>query len=153
MASNFFRGISRWWPAKVVLSLIAILYAVYSLVAGPFTPALELPLLPGQILIVSGAALHLWHYKILKQEVPAPGNPARLVTGKGLFRFIRHPMYLGDAIMVLGATLMSGELLSLLLMAAFLPAVFFLARDEDRMMAEAFGKEFAAWRSRTRLLF
>lgn len=140
------RGISPWWPVKVITSLIAVLWGA---LAGPELlsagPRLSIPLFIGQAILVFGALTHLGHYVVLKRRISALGNPNELVTTGGLFATIRHPMYLGDCVMVLGATLMAADVLGLLILAVFAGSVVPLCIDEDKMMSQKFGNAFEVW--------
>lgn len=145
MTAHWLDGITPWWAPKVALHLAALCWAAWILWNGGGALAPW----PGQLLIVGGAAIELWHFAILRRASPSLGSPARLVSGRGLFRWIRHPMYLGDAVMVLGALWIAMDAVSAALAAGFALSVALLARDEDRMLEARFGAEFRAWAART----
>ncbi len=152
--NNLLSGVSRWWPPKVLVSLGMVAYAAWAMSAGPLTRVfLQIPMGVGSMLIAGGAAIHLWHYRILKAEAGELGMPESLVTSRGLFSRVRHPMYLGDTVMCLGALLAAGDLLALALFAAFGGIIVPLCRDEDRMMKQAFGEKFDRWREKTGAVF
>ena len=77
-------------------------------------------------------------------------DPAALVTG-GVFRLSRNPIYLGDALVLLGVALIRDAALSLPLVPLFawLITQRFILGEEARLRA-AFGPAFAAWAARTR---
>lgn len=72
-------------------------------------------------------------------------DPQALVTG-GPFRWTRNPIYLGDAIVLLGAVFWTGTLLGLSLVPLFVAIITrrFILPEEDRLRA-AFGQRFADW--------
>lgn len=76
----------------------------------------------------------------------------QLVT-HGMYRFVRHPMYLSLLACYLGQALVIPNLLAgpgcgLAMVLVFI----FRLRPEERMMLEAFGKDYEAWRARTKRL-
>ena len=76
----------------------------------------------------------------------------RLATG-GPYRWVRHPAYLSFIGMVLGISLVFGNVL--LGLAMTLINTFWLSgrmRDEEMLMLEEFGEEFSRYRRKTRKL-
>ena len=146
-------GISPWWSPKVVLQLAAIVWAGWSAVAAPApAPSLGPAWLAGAALLLVGGACELWHYALLKRASPRVGDTAVLLTRGGLYGVVRHPMYLGDAIMVLGALGMARDSVALALALAFAAVLAPLVRDEDALLRKRFGEDFEAWAARTRRL-
>jgi protein-S-isoprenylcysteine O-methyltransferase Ste14 len=75
-------------------------------------------------------------------------DPSALVTS-GLFSVTRNPIYLGDALILLGAILYWGAWMALPLMPVFLVLItrrYIL--DEERRLRAAFSPEFDAWAAR-----
>lgn len=145
------RGVSRWWLAKVLFSLALILYGAASAILRPGAVAFS-GIIAAALLMILGALIHLWHYGLLKRTAGELGRPARLVTTRGFFPYIRHPMYLGDAIMSAGAWLLSADAPATIILILFLLTLPPLVHDEDRMMARAFPDEYPDWAARTRRL-
>ena len=76
----------------------------------------------------------------------------RLATG-GPYRWVRHPAYLSFIGMVLGISLVFGNVLLGLVMTVI--NTFWLSgrmRDEEMLMLEEFGEEFSRYRRKTRKL-
>lgn len=147
-----FSGVSIWWWLKVSLNLFLVSYAVY---LGIFEEAVwrQGPLLwGGQLLTLLGAAVNLSHFMLLKRDAKCFNEPEHLLTDAGLFQLIRHPMYLGELILVLGIVIIAFNWLSLLLYCLSILAMAFLCRVEDRMLAKQFGKAHAQWAQNTKLL-
>ncbi len=67
----------------------------------------------------------------------------------GLYRFIRHPQYLGLAIAALGLAIMWPRLMTLVLLAIMLFLYYILAKDEERRMSARFGQSYQAYMRRT----
>jgi protein-S-isoprenylcysteine O-methyltransferase Ste14 len=80
-------------------------------------------------------------------------DPSALVT-TGVFGQSRNPIYLGDALILLGAILWWDALLAVPLVAAFVWLIQTrYIRDEEARLTLAFGPEFDLWASRTRRWF
>ena len=67
----------------------------------------------------------------------------------GLYRFIRHPQYLGLAIAALGLAIMWPRMMTLVLLAIMLFLYYILARDEERRMSARFADSYEAYMKRT----
>lgn len=76
-------------------------------------------------------------------------KPSALVTD-GPFALTRNPIYLGDALVLLGVMLWGQALLALPLLPAFVWIITrrFILPEEGRLRA-AFGAEFDTWAART----
>ena len=77
-----------------------------------------------------------------------PGAP-RLVT-HGVYRFLRHPVYLGITLTLLGLVLCLGSLWGLFYLGLLvLPLNLWRARWEERVLRAQFGEAYETWRRRT----
>lgn len=149
--SGFFSGASRWWTLKFLLSVL--LLALFFLRLLDYSPSLSMLLL-GQVLVIIGAAINLWHYLIFKKRNPALGAPSTLVTTGGLLPWIRHPMYLGDIILAVGILFIGGLWLPLTAVAlVYLIVIEIVAREEDLAMRNRFGDVYTEWEKRSRRIF
>ena len=71
----------------------------------------------------------------------------------GLYRFVRHPSYLGALIAFLGFSVALGNWLSVLTMAAIIPWLYlYRIREEDAVLLAAFGDEYRDYCRRTKRL-
>jgi protein-S-isoprenylcysteine O-methyltransferase Ste14 len=76
----------------------------------------------------------------------------RLVTG-GLYKFIRHPSYLGLFILALGWGLAFRSGVGVVIAVLMLVVVIGRIESEERLLSETFGAEYEAYRNRTWRLF
>ena len=136
------------WSLKVVVGLALIAYAI----EGAFHGRLAADIRGGQALVLIGATLSLVHYGLLKLENPRLAEPVVLVTDGGLFRWVRHPMYLGDALVLGGLALLRPTPLALGLLTVGVVALVVTAHREDDALRERFGPAFLDWRARTSAL-
>jgi protein-S-isoprenylcysteine O-methyltransferase Ste14 len=99
----------------------------------------------GSVLFVSGLAVflvcaaHVYLGKLFKA-----GTATR-----GLYRFVRHPQYVGLGLAALGLAIMWPRVLTLVLFLVMLFLYYMLARDEERRMIHRFGEGYIAYRNRT----
>lgn len=154
MACSFpARGpVTLFWAFKIGAGLgLSLRVALHFL---GFWPALlsPPPMIVGQALVLAGAGINLQHYFFLKRSNPNVAAPDFLVSSRGLYHWIRHPMYLGDVILMIGLSLLAPGPAAFLLLILGMVGVGVQSRIEDAQMARAFGQPFEDWRSRTRLL-
>lgn len=102
--------------------------------------------LAGALLMVAAVAQMARH----RTTVIPRRNPSALVT-TGLFSLSRNPIYLGDALILLGAILWLDAVLALPLLFSFVWLIQTrFIRDEEARLTLAFGPEFDLWAARTR---
>jgi protein-S-isoprenylcysteine O-methyltransferase Ste14 len=99
--------------------------------------------------LVVWAAMTLWRHKTT--VLPNKGV-SELVTD-GPFRFRRNPIYIGDALIMLGIGEISKNVWLVILVPVFLALVTWLAiLPEERHLEAKFGERWRAYRDRTRRL-
>lgn len=141
-----------WWLVKVAAGLLLVAQLALVLGFGHPVERLAVPVVAGQVIAVAGGLVSLAHYGLLKSSSPDISRPGALVTSRGLYRLIRHPMYLGDLVLMLGLALMCASVLAGACVVVGGYALVRLARAEDSMLRERFPREFAAYAARTRLI-
>jgi protein-S-isoprenylcysteine O-methyltransferase Ste14 len=77
-------------------------------------------------------------------------NIGHLVTG-GLYRYLRHPMYTGFILWILGWIVLNGALMSLIPGAVSIACILYWARLEEASLVTAYGDEYRKYRKMTRL--
>lgn len=102
----------------------------------------------GAILVLAGIGLMVWAVAVMaaaRTSVIPHTQPAALVTG-GPFRLSRNPIYLGDAMVLAGASLWWGAWAGVILVAVFVWIITrrFIQPEEARLRA-AFGSAFDDW--------
>lgn len=109
-----------WLYAKMALFTVAVPGTVAVLV--PYLMLAErtqgLRLAPGALHwlglapLAAGAPLLLWSiwlFAKVGRGTPAPFDPPRLFVAVGAYRYVRNPMYLGVALMLVGESLLFGS--------------------------------------------
>ncbi len=101
----------------------------------------------GLALATLGMALIFWSSwalgRLYSPEVTLQ-QEHRLIAS-GLYRYIRHPRYLGGLLQGIGLSLLFRSWIGLVLTLIFVITIMFRIRDEEAMMGQAFGQEWAAY--------
>jgi protein-S-isoprenylcysteine O-methyltransferase Ste14 len=72
----------------------------------------------------------------------------QLIT-HGIYRFTRHPIYLGVIMVSIGMPVFAGSLHGLLTMSALIPVLLYRIRIEERLLTEEFGDAYRSYRDAT----
>ena len=89
------------------------------------------------ILVISGFCSYTG-LKIVFHEV----RDTPSVIRKGIFRFVRHPIYLSEVLLYLGLFMVSMSLASLFILIVASIFLYFLSRHEEKLLLERFGKDY-----------
>ncbi|MEJ2007233.1 MAG: isoprenylcysteine carboxylmethyltransferase family protein [Acidobacteriota bacterium] len=100
--------------------------------------------------LVLGAWIALWctwEFSTAGQGTPAPISPPRVLVRRGLYRWVRNPMYLGALLVLAGETILFGSL-TLLEYACIVALLFhlFVVLYEEPELARKFGADYASYR-------
>ena len=122
---------------------------------GPEGSAALLLALSGSLLALAGAALVFksraelglaWSF------VPKADQGTGLVT-TGPYRLVRHPIYLGLALLAMGQALAFASWPALMIvLSGILPTFAWRARAEEKLLTRTFGERYAAYRQRTKMI-
>ena len=72
----------------------------------------------------------------------------QLIT-HGIYRFTRHPVYLGVIIAIIGVPVYASSLYGLLAMSALIPILLNRIRIEERMLTDEFGDAYRTYKEST----
>lgn len=142
----------HWWYIKVAATCILIALLVERFLLQILPGPSGWPVWPGQVLVVVGGVNNMVHYGLLKRRNQSLGVPNELITRAGLYRKVRHPMYLGDLVLLLGLALLAPGLPAMIAALSGMVAAVGEARVEDRYLAARFGADHADWCRRTGLI-
>lgn len=155
---------SRWYKAegitlaKVVdippvwlVGFLALVWVVGALLPGAVAQIWIVQLFGGGLCAL-GVALMVWAiaaFRAHQTSVVPHQTPARIITS-GPFARTRNPIYLGDVMVLLGATLWLGIWPGLVVIPIFVLILMrrFIAPEEVRMK-ESFGAEFDRFTEKT----
>jgi protein-S-isoprenylcysteine O-methyltransferase Ste14 len=133
-------GVARWGPAFVWVP-----YVVLDSRPGPTIAPGELTVYVGIALIVVGAAFALWAASTLGNhfDLEPEVHKDHVVVRRGPYRFVRHPVYLGLGVHLVGACIASGNLVLILgvLLVGF-PLLYLRARAEEQLLRAELGSAY-----------
>jgi protein-S-isoprenylcysteine O-methyltransferase Ste14 len=126
---------------------------VFSGSANAFTALLLASL--GSLLAVAGAALVLRSRAELGPAwsfVPKASQETGLVT-TGPYRLVRHPIYLGLALLAMGEALaFSSWPAFLIVLSGIVPTFAWRARAEETLLSRIFGRRYALYQQQTKMI-
>ncbi len=133
----------------VVPGTVAVIIPRY-LMGGFPSPALgALPAL-GCIAIFLGACIYFlcaWEFAVCGLGTPAPIAPTKFLVVSGLHRYVRNPMYLGVALVILGeAGLFRAPHLAEYAVVMLLIAHLFVIFYEEPTLRRQFGESYEEYR-------
>jgi protein-S-isoprenylcysteine O-methyltransferase Ste14 len=84
--------------------------------------------------------------------VPMADEGTGLVT-TGPYRFVRHPIYLGLALLAMGEALaFSSWPAFMIVLSGIVPTFAWRARAEEKLLSRTFGERYAVYRQRTKMI-
>lgn len=140
-------NIVGWWP-RLLLG-VAVLYLITrrgGLIGSYALPTYADPTLSvvGYVLLVTSTLFTLWARWTLGTmwtSVPTIKERHELRT-HGPYRVTRHPIYSGILGMLVGTALITGSLVILAGVVAFIATVAARIRAEERLLRDTFGEEY-----------
>ena len=112
-------------------------------------------LLLGLILILLGFGCTLWCYAAMGNtwRIGINAKEKTALTSRGPYRWIRHPIYLFQIVMLTGAAMLLPTFVSIALLALHCACVLVKAADEENYLTRVHGKAYSDYLSRTGRLF
>ena len=99
-------------------------------------------LITGIVIAVAGESLRVWAAGHIEK--------GREVTRSGPYRWVRHPLYLGSAIMAAGFVVAARDLVVAAVVAAYMVITLLAAiRTEEATLDDRFAGEYSAYRAGT----
>jgi protein-S-isoprenylcysteine O-methyltransferase Ste14 len=129
-----------------VMALLDFVMPLLPLIVRPYR-------LAGAVFVVLGFALAGWAALLFRRARTGivPFSPATALVARGPYRLTRNPMYLGMAVVLLGAAILFGSLTPFLVIPAFMAVIAdrFIAREEA-MLESAFGAPYLEYKAKVR---
>ena len=133
----------------VVPGTVAVLVPSW-LVGGFVRPASQPLTWLGVLVIVMGAAIYFrcaWEFAVRGLGTPAPIAPTKFLVTTALHRYIRNPMYIGVALVIVGEaalfrSLHLVEYAALMLLTAHVFIIFY----EEPTLRRQFGESYEEYR-------
>lgn len=151
----------RSWPREIGIRILAIA-AIFALIRLPGTRAWFQQRPPevnpmegvaGLIVCIFGFGLAVWARLHLGRNW---GMPMSLKQGHelvmtGPYRYVRHPIYTGMLLAMLGTALVNGPIWVVVLVGMTIYCVY-SARTEESLMLQQFPEQYARYKRRTKAL-
>jgi protein-S-isoprenylcysteine O-methyltransferase Ste14 len=148
--------------AEVMLFLKNLLFIVIApgtvavylpwLIAGDGSSASGIWLAGSTVLFVAGGAVYLrcvWDFAVFGRGTPAPIDPPKRLVVRGLYRYLRNPMYVGVLTTILAwAVLFRAPLLLLYAFGVGAVCHTFVVLYEEPHLRKIFGKPYDDYCSR-----
>ncbi len=143
-------GSFRWITASVVVGMSIASAFGFSGVGGA-THARRWELL-GAVVLLAGAAIRLHAIAVLAKQFTSRVTilAEHKLIRSGLYRYVRHPSYLGQILILIGIAALMANVVALLT-APFITTVALVwrIRVEERAMSEHFGAAYQEYRKTT----
>jgi|HubBroStandDraft_1064217.scaffolds.fasta_scaffold23796_2 protein-S-isoprenylcysteine O-methyltransferase Ste14 len=116
---------------------------------GPGPHAVSVLGLLGLAPVAAGVAVYLscaWDFAASGDGTPLPLDPPKLFVARGFYRFVRNPMYVGVALVILGQALLFGS--TAILWYALAAALMFhllVVFYEEPTLRRKFGQSYAQY--------
>jgi protein-S-isoprenylcysteine O-methyltransferase Ste14 len=141
--------------AQALPFFIWVPYVVIALRPGPELPFPDAVRWLGLALVIGGIAFAIWAARTLGRhfDMEVEVHEGHAVVDTGPFAIVRHPVYLGLAVHLLGACLATGNglLIAGTLLGA-LPALYVRASAEERLLRTRLGPAYDAYARRVPML-
>jgi protein-S-isoprenylcysteine O-methyltransferase Ste14 len=141
----------KYFPAILYYSIALAILPVMIFVNWRFKAPIRMVDSSGLFLIYIGIVIILWAFVYMRLAVFAfiEARRKELVQG-GPYKYVRHPIYIGTLISLLGAGIVFRSWLGILCtIIIFLPAAIFRAKAEDKALARKFGARWLDYASKT----
>ena len=141
-----------WSEAGAIAPWILFLFVTYSFAGGTNPAALGLAAVAGVSLFALGSGMNSYAELARNRWKRQPGNRGSLYT-LGLFRYTRHPNYLGDVLSFTGLSLLTGRWETLFIPLVMLAGFIFVNIPMlDAHLHEHYGAAFDEYALRTHKL-
>jgi protein-S-isoprenylcysteine O-methyltransferase Ste14 len=143
-------------PVVANFSAVGLFFASLLFSGGSAEAVIALPLASsGCLLAFAGAALVLRSRAELGSAwsiAPEADHGTGLIT-TGPYRLVRHPIYLGFALLAVGEALAFGSWPAcLIVLSGIVPTFVWRARAEEQVLSRTFGERYEAYRRRTDMI-
>lgn len=138
--------------AALAVTALVMLHALIVVIAsGGGVMAVDVPLAPrlsvGLPLAVIGLTLTASAIAALGRWDVIFGARTDCFVAHGVYRFLRHPLFLGWTLALLGVAIAGASVLALVLVLFLAMALMAMTRGEAHRMTARFGEAYTAWKA------
>jgi protein-S-isoprenylcysteine O-methyltransferase Ste14 len=148
----------RWWPRVIVAAALLLLARRPTLreidvrlgagtVLWPYSRTVGIV---ADLVTAVGLGITLWARAVLagNWSAVAAFKEGHELIERGPYRYVRHPIYSGILVMVLGAVAFDGRLGAAIAFAAVVLGLWFKSRVEERLLTKHFRDAYPAYKRR-----
>jgi protein-S-isoprenylcysteine O-methyltransferase Ste14 len=154
MRSEPIRSRLLYMAGPVAGALLLANFGAVGILAEPIWPRTALTFWLGVVIMALGFAFTVW------ARITLGRNWSATITLKehheliqtGPYAWVRHPIYAGALVMIVGTVVVIAEWRGVLALAIVLVSLLIKARREERWMTEYFGPNYVAYRKRVPML-
>ena len=141
-------------PILIAVLLIGLPELPVELLMQRFVPKSPITAWSGVALLASGLAFAVWARVVLGRNWSATVTikAGHDLIREGPYRLVRHPIYTGALIAVLGTAVARGEWRGILAWLIVLASLWRKSRIEERWLMEEFGDRYARYRTEARAI-
>lgn len=142
-----YHGIARFFAFESVFLLVLLNYRVW------FTNPFSLFQIISWILLILSVYVVVTGYLLLKKKGKPDSNfeNTSVLVKSGIYRYIRHPLYLSVFLLGTGVMLKDPKYFQLILGTINLTAIYITARIEEKEMIAKFGDEYCTYMRETKM--
>ena len=144
----------KWQRSILFLVIVAAVILSRNGYAGPLLVTRTLAIgMAADILALGGMLIEIWARVCLGRNWSADLTlkENHELIDRGPYRFVRHPIYTGFALLVLGTALWYGHAEGFTLFVALLGGLYVRARREERLLAKQFPGTYLSYKTRTKM--
>jgi protein-S-isoprenylcysteine O-methyltransferase Ste14 len=156
------RGRSWRWEIGVRILVIAVIIALTRLPAtqaffqgGPPSAGIDsVKGIAGLIVCLAGFALAVWARRHLGRNwgMPMTLKEGHELVTTGPYRYVRHPIYTGMLLAILGSGLVVNSPIWVVFLAGMAIYYVYSARTEESLMLQQFPEQYARYKRRTKAI-
>lgn len=106
------------------------------------------PLFIRLAILIVACVIAIYLFKSGHVVLKGEHRPERVITG-GVFKYVRHPLYLASILVYLGMAISTLSLFSLVILVPIFIFYNFLASYEEKLLEEKFGEEYRKYKEKT----
>ncbi len=146
--------VREYWPSTLNFISALIVFLISFFIETKISISKEILIKLGVIIVVFGMLIVFWATIYIKKAILGEIEPKlNILIKNGPYRFIRHPVYLGMTIALLGVPLSLGNWLGIIaVFLLFLPSEIYRAKLEEKKLAIKFGTEWEYYVKRTNFI-
>ena len=143
------------WP-RIILCLVIVTTVILSQhgYTGPVLVSRTLAIaIAADAMAFLGALIEIWARMYLGRNWSADLTlkENHELIDRGPYRFIRHPIYTGFALLILGTTLWYGHAEGFIFFIALLAGLYIRAQREERLLSKQFPSTYLSYKAKTKM--